>query len=144
MASPSRYKSAYVPSVQFQDGIDTAAVDPYIEKKLRKFFRAQEDTGNLDELQRIAPEEAITDIEWKDHEVEFKYIYEVVMAEARKVDGRIDHTAYTLTFDHELTPDQCGDTGIYYGCMTLAGEPVLYYVRLDLARLIAEARKHAR
>lgn len=145
MAFPSRHKSAYVPSVQFQQDIDAAVIDPYIEEKLRKFFRAQEETGDLDELQRIAPEDAITDIEWKGHEVEFDYIYEVVMAEARKgEDGQIDHTAYTLTFDRELTRKQCSDTEIHYRCMTLAGKPVLYYVRLDLDQLIREARKHAR
>ncbi len=147
MSSPSGYESAYVPSVQFRDQIDAGAIDPYIEEKILQFLQVQEGISELDDVPRIAPEDAITDIEWagkgKEKQVDFKYLYEVIMDGARKEDGEIDHIAYTLTFDRELTPNRCEETETHYGCMTLAGEPILYYVRLDLAELIAVARSHA-
>jgi hypothetical protein len=146
MAQPSEHESAYVPSVQFREGIEAKVIDPYIEKKLQRFFHARESVNDLDEVHQILSENAITDLEWTGEakqRVSFKYLYRVVMEGARKVDGEINHTAYTLTFDHELTPDQCEETGTYYGCMTLAGEPILYWIRLSLPELIAQIRKKA-
>jgi len=149
MSTSTSHKSPYVPSVQFRDDVESKAVEPYVEKKVRDFFQARKGVDSLEEVCRVESEDAITDIDFSQRDpedgsyaVDFKYIRKVVMEEAQKVDGQIDHTAYTLTFDHDLTPSQCSQTGIYYGCLKLASEPVLYYVRLDLAELIAEVRNH--
>jgi hypothetical protein len=123
-------------------------VKPYVEKKVGQFFDAREDVDTPDEVQKVDPEDAITekDFDFKGdddtYSVPFNYLYDVVMEGVKKVDGVIDHTAYTITFDEDLTPDRCEKTGIYYGCMHLAGKPVLYYIRLNLADLIAEVRNH--
>jgi hypothetical protein len=146
MAQPSDHKSAYVPSVQFRDEVEAKVIDPYIEKKLQRFFQARESVNDLNEVHQILSEDAITDLEWTGEakqRVSFKYLYRVVMEEARKVDGEINHAAYTLTFDHELTPHQCEETGTHYGCLTRAGKPILYWVRLSLPELIAQTRKKA-
>ena len=146
MAHPNTYKSRYIPSVQFYDSVERTIIEPYVHEKLRAFFRAKEGLNDLTGIQEIRPRDAITDIEWVGNgktQIPFRYIYEVVMDEAEKVDGEISHLAYTLTFDPVLTPSQCEETGTHYGCMTLAGEPILYYVRLHLPKLIQEARRHA-
>jgi hypothetical protein len=149
IARPSDHESAYIPSVQFRSDVSSKAIEPYIKKKLRRFFRAQEDIDDLGEVHEVAPEDAITDIDFGEWTadgkpaVPFKYLYEVVMEGISKEDGSIDYKAYTLTFDHELTDKECNETGTHYGTMTLGGEPVLYYVRLSLPKLIAEARSLA-
>jgi hypothetical protein len=147
MVGSSNHESAYVPSVEFRSDAKSEAIDPHVEKKLRRFFRAQEDIYDLDEVHEVAPEDAITALDFSrwtaggERAVPFDYLYDVVMEGARKVEGTISHKAYTLTFDHELTPQECEETGTYYGTLTLAGEPVLYYIRLSLPELIKEARK---
>lgn len=148
MPDSDSYRSAYVPSVQFRGDVEDTAVQPYIEEKLKSFFRTREDIYDLDELHHIPPEEAITDIDFYQRRpddkpvIAFDYLYKVVMNGARKIDGEIDYTAYTLTFDHEMTPHKCEKTETYYGSLKLANEPVLYYIRLDLSKLISEARSY--
>lgn len=138
------YRSAYIPQVTFRNDVQTKAVDHLIESIVSRFCDAKE----LREPKKIEPSDAITDLDFKQTgddgrpAIRFDYIYRVVMKDARKVDGKIDHAAYTLTFDHELTPQKCETTGIHYGSLNLAGQPVLYYIRLELSELIKEARKY--
>lgn len=146
MAHRGDYKSLYVPSVQFEGSIEKNIVIPFIKQKLRAFFQAQEGIRDLNQVQEIGPQDAITDMEWTasgGQQIPLSYVYEVVMEKALKQDGNIHHIAYTLTYDHDLTPDRCKETGTYYNCMTLAGTPILYYIRLNLPEILAEVRKHA-
>jgi hypothetical protein len=146
MTRPDTYRSRYIPSVQFHDSVERNIIQPYVREKLEAFFLAQEGRDDLAGIQEIRPQDAITDMEWAgrgDVRIPFRYIYEVVMDEAKKVDGEISHLAYTLTFDPVLTPNQCKETGTHYGTMSLAGKPVLYYVRLDLPSLLREVHEQA-
>lgn len=146
MARLGKYKSPYIPSVNFESSIEKTVVTPFIERKLRAFFQAQEGIRDLSKVHEIRPQDAITDREWlasAEEGVELSYVYEKVMAEARKQNGKIHHIAYTLTYDHDLTPDRCKETEMYYNCMTLADTPLLYYIRLDLPEILAEVRRHA-
>lgn len=147
MARSGSYESPYVPSVRFENRVETTVVTPFIERKLRAFFQAQEGIDDLSTVQEVRPQNAITDIEWTsrgEEQIPFSYVYKVVMADARKRDETIHHLAYTLTYDPALTPNCCEETGTYYSCMTLAGAPILYYIRLDLPEILAEVREHAR
>lgn len=146
MARLGNYKSPYIPSVNFESSIEKNVVTPFIERKLRAFFQAQEGIRDLSQVHEIRPQDAITDREWlasAEEGVKLSYVYEKVMAEARKQNGKIRHIAYTLTYDHDLTPDRCKETEMYYNCMTLADTPILYYIRLDLPEILAEVRRHA-
>lgn len=65
------------------------------------------------------------------------------MRGVKKEDGKIHHVAYTLTFDPELTPHTCEQTGIPYGYLSLGEHPVLYYLRLELTKLLSLIRQHS-
>lgn len=131
--------------MQFQRLIETSAVRPYVKNRVSRLLEAQESISDLSQVHHVLREDVITEVDWssreEDREVEFDYVYDVVMKKARKEDGKTYQMAYAITFDRELTPQECSSTGIQYGTMTLAGHPILYYVLFDLANLIGEARK---
>jgi len=142
------YKSPVVPSVLFEGEIEKSVIVPYIEQYAARFFKAQEGIKDLSSVHRVKQKNMITDLDWqrreKDKYIKFEYIYRVVMKKARKKDGQTQQMAYTITFDKKLTSKQCKKTKIHYEEMTLAGEPILYYLRMDLGDLITKARRHVK
>lgn len=145
MTQPSDHRSSFVPSVGFQETIESSTTLPYIKELAGRLLEVKEGISDIEQAHRVPQKEVITEVDWasrnEERKIPFQYVYEVVMADAQKRDGRIYQTAYAPTFDQDLTPQQCEMTGIHYGTMTLAGEPILYYVRFDLADLIAQVRR---
>ena len=148
MATPVDHKSPVVPSVLFEDGIQQSVIIPYVERYAARFFKAQEGIEDLSRVHRVQQKSIITDLDWErrgeDQSIKFEYIYRVVMKKAQKKDGRTQQMAYAITFDQSLTSKQCEKTKIYYEEMTLAGKPILYYLRMDLGDLIARARRYVK
>lgn len=145
MAEPSEHRSSLVPLVGFQETTESDTVLPYVKDLAVRLLKAQEDINDIGQVHRVRQENVITEIDWASRDegkkVSFQYIYQVVMADAQKKDGRVHQMAYAPTFDRDLTPQQCEKTGIHYGTMTLAGSPILYYIRFDLADIIAHVRR---
>lgn len=146
MALPEDHKSAVLPSVGFDKTIEEEVIEPFIEHHAGRFFKAQEGIEDIDQVHRIEAKNVITDIDWHSHEeetrAEFKYVYEHVMRRAEKRDGQTRQMAYAITFDRLLTTKTCEETDIQFETMTLAGEPILYYLKLDLGDIIAEVRDY--
>lgn len=111
----------------------------YIYPIVQSFFKARE----MKVPREVPASEAITDADFRQTEaLPFTYLYEIVMRDAKKLNGVVDYAAYTLTFDPDLCPHICGTTGIRYGFLSLAGQPVLYYLLLDLVDLIKNIRRY--
>lgn len=125
--------------VQFRSDAQNRLLHSYILQVVQAFFKARD----VDQPVEVAPEEAITEKDFADATaLSFEYFYKVVMRGARKRGGEIKHVAYTLTFDPALCPNTCEHTGMRYGHLNLAGQPVLYYLLLDLPKLIEKVRQH--
>lgn len=132
--------SAYVPLVQLRGDAEALLRRSYVEPLVQRFFNQR----NVTDPVEVRPEVSITELDFvRSKELPFTYFYDVAMRGARKgADGHIRHVAYTLTFDPGLCPHTCGGSGVRYGHLNLAGEPVLYYILLDLPKMIGLLRQH--
>lgn len=66
-----------------------------------------------------------------------KSFYPKVCNDIKKQEsGKIDfHTKYCFTIDETLTPNK-SISGIYYGTLQLGNKPVLFYLRVDVQKII--------
>jgi hypothetical protein len=82
--------------------------------------------------------------------VPFKYFYEVLLHGVKKRNGEVIGVGYTFTFDKDMvglsekSSVELGldkKTGFYFSTVLLAGEPVFYYLYVDMQEAIRRIKE---
>ncbi|MBL7786442.1 MAG: hypothetical protein JNM36_11100 [Chitinophagales bacterium] len=149
--SPSSVLSQFNPIASLKPKTRKAVNERFILPILESFFANK---GGLDNFSALDPDKLTTEIEFVRTENFVKtYIYKEIINEISKQGKKVEFKPkYVITFDEELAnynPDESRypyntifennkypETKIKYGVIRLGGAPILYYIFIDLQKLI--------
>lgn len=144
--------SKYVPYVSFQPDTRDFLNEQFIKKqKIEPFFKVR----NIVDYKAIERDCLFSEIDYKIKGTKFpvgnqeKGFFDILYTEyfkyIKKTEefGKIEcPTMYAITFDKDLTPQQCPQTNIHYGEIKLYKKPVFYYIYIDLQEMIDFLKKN--
>lgn len=151
--SPSEVLSHFNPIASLKPDIRKIVNEKFILPILDSFFR---DKGGLSSYSELNPDDLITEIEFKkEKNLVQSYIYKKIIDDISKQDnGIVDFKPkFVITFDEDLVDLENKDTNVYpyttifknnngvnprikFGKIQLGKSPILYYIYIDLQKLI--------
>lgn len=136
--SASSVISIFNPVVSLNPLVRQRVNEEFIYPILEDFFQEK---GGIDSYEELHPDKIKTEVEFSQTDVQESYVksyvYKELMNEISKSDhGKINFKPrYVVSFDQYLT-DFKEDRGIKYGELRLGDVPILYFIYIDLQKLI--------
>ena len=138
--SASSVISPFNPVISLKSEVREIVNEKFIYPILEDFFK---DKGGIDSYKELDPDKIKTEIEFQDTIESYvkSYVYKEVMNTISKNDdGTINFKPrYVVSFDQDLTNFQ--EEGIKYGELKLGNATILYFIYIDLQKLIGFIKK---
>jgi len=139
--SASSVISPFNPVISLKSEVREIVNEKFIYPILEDFFK---DKGGIDSYKELDPDKIKTEIEFQDTIESYvkSYVYKEVMNTISKNDdGTINFKPrYVVSFDQDLTNFQ-EERGIKYGELKLGNATILYFIYIDLQKLIGFIKK---
>ena len=139
--SASSVISPFNPVISLKSEVREIVNEKFIYPILEDFFK---DKGGIDSYEELDPDKIKTEIEFQDTIESYvkSYVYKEVMNTISKNDdGTINFKPrYVVSFDQDLTNFQ-EERGIKYGELKLGNATILYFIYIDLQKLIGFIKK---
>ncbi|WP_254174282.1 hypothetical protein [Planktothrix pseudagardhii] len=136
--SASSVISIFNPVVSLSSQVRQRVNEEFIYPILEDFFK---DKGGIDSYEELDPDKIKTEIEFSKKDTIESYVQSYIYKEVMKTiskndDGTINFKPrYVVSFDQDLTDFQ-EERGIKYGELRLGDAAILYFIYIDLQKLI--------
>ncbi len=126
------------PVVSLNSQVRQIVNEEFVYPILEDFFK---DKGGIDSYEELDPDKIKTEIEFKKKDTLESYVKSYVYKEvmntiSKNDDGTINFKPrYVVSFDQDLT-DFKEERGIKYGELRLGNAAILYFIYIDLQKLI--------
>lgn len=130
--------SLFNPVVSLNSQVRQIVNEGFIYPILDKFFK---DKGGINSYEELDTDKIKTEIEFSQKDTQESYVKsylykEVMNTISKNEDGTINFKPrYVVSFDQDLT-DFKEERGIKYGELRLGDAPILYFIYIDLHKLI--------
>lgn len=141
--APSSVISSFNPVVSLNPTVQHKVNEEFIKPILKKFFQNK---GGIDAYEELDPDKIKTEVEFSQQDTKESYVKSYVYKELMNVISKNDEgiiefkRRYVVSFDEYLTTfKEEGD--IKYGELRLGDIPILYFIYIDLQKLIKFIKK---